>query len=390
MTPARADDTVTAVAAAYAAAGRALAGELAKSSARNVVLSPYSIGTAMAMVLSGAHGATGQEMAKVLRLTMPPADIREANARLIATLDGLGKAISEGKDSPIKLAVANALFVAGKDGLVSRDYIALVHDKFAAEVFSGVDLAEINGWVQTRTDGKIDKLLDRVSPDTAAMLLNAVYFKAAWATPFETDQTTDGPFNLSAGRQIKVPMMQQTGSYALAAGEGFKAIRLPYADRRLGMIIAVPAVIDDLNAVSERLDAAAVSRLAGSLATDDGQEVALSMPRFKATYEADLIEAFMAMGMTLPFDPHKADFGGITGRQKSEGLLTIGQIKHKAVVEVGEEGTEAAAATAVEMARGAFQPTQPEKFAVDRPFLFFIVDGSTGTVLFEGRIVDPR
>jgi len=386
---AAADETLKAVAAAYDATGRALVAELAKSSDKNILLSPYSIGTAMAMALSGARGATEQDMAKVLKLTMPGPEMREANAQLIAALNGLGKAASGGNAAPIKLDVANALFVAGKDNLVSRDYVALVHDKFAAEVFAGVDLAAINGWVKQKTEGKIDKLLDQVSPDAVAMLLNAVYFKAPWATPFNKDQTEDNTFNLSADRQIKVPMMQRTGPYAAVAGDGFNAIRLPYADQTLSMIVAVPTAIDGLAAASERLDAAAVTKLAIVLAKDAGRQITLSLPRFKATYEADLIQPFKQMGMSLPFDPLKSDFAGITGQQNSEGVLTISQIKHKAVVEVAEEGTEAAASTSVEiLARSA--RARPEEFAVDRPFLFFIVDDSTGTVLFEGRIVDPR
>jgi serpin B len=384
-----ADDAVKAVAAAYDATGRALAAELVKSADANILLSPYSIGTAMAMALSGARGATEQDMAKVLKLTMPGPEMREANAQLIAALNGLGKAGADGNATPIKLDVANALFVAGKDNLVSRDYVALVHDKFGAEVFSGIDLAAINGWVKKKTEGKIDKLLDQVSPDAVAMLLNAVYFKAPWAAPFNKDQTEDNTFNLSADRQIKVPMMQRTGPYAVVAGDGFNAIRLPYADKSLGMIIAVPTAIDGLKSASERLDAASVTKLATVLAKDAGRQITLSLPRFKATYEADLIQAFKQMGMSLPFDPLKSDFAGITGQQNSEGVLTISQIKHKAVVEVTEEGTEAAAATSVEiLARSA--RARPEEFAVDRPFLFFIVDDSTGTVLFEGRIVDPR
>jgi serpin B len=387
-----ADDATKAVASAYDATGRTLAGELAKSADANanILLSPYSIGTAMAMALSGARGATEQDMATALKLTMPGAEMREANAALIAALNKLGTAApGGGNTAPIKLNVANALFVAGKDSLVSRDYVTLVHDKFSAEVFAGVDVGAINGWVKTRTEGKIEKLLDEVSPNAAAVLLNAVYFKAPWATPFNKEQTEDAAFHLSADRQVKVPTMRHTGHYAVLVGDGFSAIRLPYANDALGMVIVVPTEIGGLAKVGEKLDAESVVKLVFGLSANPGRQIALSMPRFKATYEADLIPAFKQIGMKLPFEPLKADFGGIVGQPNAEGVLSIGQIKHKAVVEVAEEGTEAAAATGVEILARSARPQRPEEFVVDRPFLFFIADNSTGTILFEGRIADP-
>jgi len=295
----------------------------------------------------------------------------------------------EGKAAPINLNIANALFVAGKDSLVSRDYVTLVHDKFSAEVFSGVDVGAINGWVKTRTEGKIEKLLDEVSPNVAAVLLNAVYFKAPWAAPFNKEQTADAPFNVAADRQVNVPTMRHTGHYTVLAGDGFSAIRLPYANDALGMVIVVPAEIDGLAKVSEKLDAESVAKLVFGLSSNPGRQIALSMPRFKATYEADLIPAFKAMGMKLPFDALKADFGGVVGQPNAEGVLSIGQIKHKAVVEVAEEGTEAAAATGVEILARSARVQRPDEFMVDRPFLFFIADNSTGAILFAGRIVDP-
>jgi serpin B len=151
----------------------------------------------------------------------------------------------------------------------------------------------------------------------------------------------------------------------------------------------VPTAIDGLTALNQKLDAESVSKLAIGLSANASRQVALALPRFKATYEADLIAPFKQMGMTLPFDALKADFAGITGQQNAEGVLAIGQIKHKAVVEVAEEGTEAAAATGVEILARSARPQRPEEFLVDRPFLFFIADNSTGAILFEGRIVDP-
>ena len=214
----------------------------------NIVLSPYSIGTAMAMALSGARGATEVQMAAVLKHRLPRAEIDAANSAALAILNGYDRSATpptcpadmrlngaqcetgllangqcrfplrrEGDQCvgaatvppSAKLLAANALMLTKRGDLVSPEYAALLKDKYAAEVFQNAGLDEINGWVNRKTEGKIDKILDGLDPDSAAVLLNAVYFKARWSSPFDKNVTKDDAFNLSATQMVQVPMMRR-------------------------------------------------------------------------------------------------------------------------------------------------------------------------------------
>jgi serpin B len=409
---------------AYNAAGFDLFKRLSGTSG-NVAFSPYSVGTAMAMALSGARGATEAEMAKVLRQTLPRSTMADENARVLAALNDYdksatpscptGMALSNGAcrgpklkgesdclpptraegDHCVgptvavpsaKLAVANSLMLTKAGDKISADYIALLKSKFGAEVFRDAGLSDVNSWVKRKTEGKIEKILEVLDPSAKAVLLNAVYFKAAWLSVFDKRSTSDEDFNLAGAGKIRVPTMHRTGTYAVAMRPEFRAIRMPYVVPSLGMIIVVPEKTDGFSAFAAQFDAA---RLAGLRTALQSQRVELALPRFKISSSFDLIPAFQAAGMKLAFSD-KADFSGMTGRPVSEGSLKIGQIAHRAVVEVDETGTEAAAATAIVMMPTAAMPSKLVSFKVDRPFLFYLVDDATGAILFQGRINDPR
>jgi serpin B len=416
---------------AYNASGQQLFGKLA-STPGNIVFSPYSIGSAMAMVLSGARGATAAEMAKVLQHRLGPADIDAANGEVLRILNGYDKsavapncagglqwsgqrcegtpaadgrcpftARREGERciaDPVrvaasaKLLAANALMMLGKSQAFATAYQALVKDKYAAEVFAGVGLDEVNGWVSNKTEGKIPRMLEALNPDAAAVLLNAIYFKARWASTFSESATRSDAFNLAAARRVEVPMMRRTGYYGLVARQGYRAIRLPYDVGALGMIIVLPDEVEGIATVAKRLDAEELSALASELDATPAKPVALAVPRFKTRFSADLKAVFAELGMREAFDERRADFSGMTGRPASEGSIGINAIVHRAFIDVMEGGTEAAAATAVIMAPGSAPRPEPdpEPFRVDHPFLFLILDRTTGAILFEGRIVDPR
>jgi serpin B len=292
----------------------------------------------------------------------------------------------------------------GSSRMVSVDYQGLAKDKYAAEVFAGVGLKDVNGWVDKKTEGKIPKILDELNPDAKAVLLNAIYFKARWASTFAESLTKNDAFNLSAAQKIQVPTMRQTRYHTVVARQGYRAIRLPYEIEALAMVIALPNEIEGLAEVAGRLNADELSALLASVNTASAKLVELTMPPFKMSFEAELVPVFKQLGMTLAFNDDQADFSGMTGRTASECLssgqpksecsLKISEIKHRARIDVMEEGSEAAAATAVvlgpEIARAPGKLPQPEPFHVDRPFLFFIADRTTGAVLFHGRLVDPR
>jgi serpin B len=423
--PARAADetAVRALTAAYNASGHDLFKVFAASPG-NIVFSPYSIGTAMAMVLSGARHDTAREMARVLKQDLAGTAIDAANASLLATLDGYDtsavpvacpasmrfngqdcesalppsgactagyndgrRCLAQGRRTPsARLKAANALMLLRQNGdMISPAYAGLLEEKYHAMVFRGAGLDEINRWVNRQTEGKIEKILDQVDPDAPAVILNAVYFKAAWQSPFMKNATTDDDFRLTRSARIKVPTMHRSGHYQVVDRPAFRAIRLPYSVAALSMVVVVPNEIDGATKIAGMLDANQLAMLFGALTED--KNVDLALPRFKTSFRVSLGHLFVQAGMKRAFDVNLADFSGMTDRPNAR--LAISDVVHRAVIDVAEEGTEAAAATAVAM-MAASMPARAEPFVVDRPFLFYITDEATGAILFQGRISDPR
>jgi serpin B len=278
---------------AYNASGLALFHELSGKSG-NIVLSPFSVGTAMAMALSGARGETAQEMAGVLKQSLDLSTLEAANAAVLSGLRAYDKSalppkcppgmapsgsrceqapsangqclglarregalcVAPGSTPPsARLLTANALMLTRRGDLVASDYVALLRDKYGAEVLHNVGLDDVNGWVKRKTQGKIERILDRLDSASPAIILNAVYFKAKWAVTFSRSSTTDDPFNLSRQKKVAVPMMHRNGADALVTRPLYRAIRLPYEVGSLGMIVILPDEPDGLDAVSRHLDA---------------------------------------------------------------------------------------------------------------------------------------
>ena len=409
---------------AYNGSGQALFRDFSAGPG-NIVFSPYSIGTAMAMALAGARGETEREMAAVLQHSLARGEINDANASAIAILNGYDRSETppicppnmrlagercesqptQGGGCPFpasrngeicvatprfppsaKLLVANALMIAG--GHVAKDYAALLKDRYAAEVFQGASLDTVNGWVSKRTEGKIEKIVEKLSD---VVLVNAVYFKSRWAVVFDKKLTRPEFFSLTRSRQEMVPTMLQRTNHAVVTREGYRAIRLPYAVRSLAMVIALPNEVDGLGDVARRLDHDELAQMLATLRKEPPRAVILMLPRFKAEYAANLKDVFQKLGMALPFDGSRSDFSGLTGVPPKAAPTYIDQIVHKAVIEVSEEATEAAASTAVGIQITSVAPrAEPLQFRVDRPFLYYLVDDTTGAVLFQGRVVDPR
>jgi serpin B len=426
---AQADEpAVRALTTAYNASGLALYRELAGPSG-NIVLSPYSIGSAMAMARSGARGETERQMASVLKHTLPREAADLANGALLAILKGYdhtgrpgscppgtrwasnqcegppsavgkcppllqsqgGACVGQPLGSSAVLVAANALALPKGGRRVSEAYRATVRDKYTATVHEDVGVEEINAWVREKTAGKIERLLDSLPPNKGPVLVNAVYLKAAWASAFIEVATRDDEFQLSATQRMRVPTMHQQADFRLLERAGYRALRLDYAERSLAMVVVLPNPVDGLAQVAGRLDAGELAALLGELKAAPAKLVALALPRFKARFTADLLPAFRKAGMQLAFGD-AADFSGITGAVPQAGGLKIEAIRHQALIEVNEAGTEAAAATSVLMAptSAIIERRKPIPFVVDRPFLFFVVDFVSGAVLFQGRISDPR
>jgi serpin B len=340
----------------------------------NLFFSPYSVSSAMGMTYSGARGNTAKEMAGVLHFDSGLIELHSA-------FKSLNKALTVAvQKTGQKLNIANALVLTG--GSVSGDFKSILKDNYDAEIFNG-GLDTINGWVKMKTEGKIGKILEELSPNSVCVLLNAIYFKGIWESQFQKSSTYDAPFMVSANSKVNVPLMYQKSGYKLLNENNFKAISVPYKGNGLSMVILLPNAVDGVASLEKQLTAQSLKEWIAKLDKGRVQEVKLYMPKFKLEAGYDLVSSFMNMGMKNAFSP-AADFSGM-GWPKGD--LWISQIKHKAFVEVNEEGTEAAAATAVEMETKSIR--YDPVFRADHPFLFIIRDNQSGTILFMGRMNNP-
>ena len=239
----------------------------------------------------------------------------------------------------------------------------------------------INGWVSDRTAEKIPELIKpRVLDDmTRVVLTNALYLKASWATPFDEKLTVDAPFTRLDGSTVTTRQMRQTEALAYASGADWRAVELPYAGNQLSMLVVVPSA--GRFAAVERAFAGGTQAFAAELAP---AQVRLALPRFTFRTTADLKDPLRSLGVVDLFDDRVADLSGITTAQ----ALYVSDVIHEVYLAVTEEGTEAAAATAV-VAKATAAPAKIEELTVDRPFLFAIRDRATGAVLLQGRVLDP-
>jgi serpin B len=363
-----------------------LYGRLAAQGAGNLFFSPNSIETALAMTWTGARETTAAEMATVLHLPSGE-DVSKGFGSFLNELNGTG-----GKPRGYELAVANALW--GQAGYhFLPDFLEVLKSNYGAglqEVNFKTDAEgareKINDWVEKKTMGKIVDLLTPgvLTGGTRLVLTNAIYFKGTWTDKFEKSATQEEVFHSTASEEEKVPMMHRTGKYAYAEGKNYQALKLGYAGGELSMIVLLPREIGALPEIEKELGTA--EGLSELMWNFDSKEVVVSMPKFKLEQKFELGPVLAAMGMKSAFGAG-ADFSGMTGRKD----LAISNVIHKAFVDVNEEGTEAAAATAVVMRTLAIaRPIAPPPvFKVDHPFVFLIRDEGSGAVLFMGRVVTP-
>jgi serpin B len=353
----------------------------------NFFYSPYSISLALAMTYAGARGETEQQMADTLHYTLPQDQLHPAFNWLDLELESRGTG-AKGKDGePFQLYITNATW--GPDGY---EFLPEYLDTLVINYGAGMQLLDfagdpdgsrvaINDWVSDQTEGRIQDLIppDVIDSLTRLVLTNAIYFSGAWAEAFDEELTTDGAFHLLDGSQVTVPMMTHTASYGYAEGEGYRAVELPYQGGELSMVIVLPDE-GTFEAYEDLLDGDSTDAIVDSLTY---REATLTMPKFEIASDFSLVDALTTLGMPTAFSSG-ADFSGMDGTQE----LFVGEVLHKSFITVDEAGTEAAAATAVEMQlKGA--PVEPIEVTVDRPFLFFIRDVETGAILFVGRIMDP-
>ena len=345
----------------------------------NLFLSPYSISTALAMTYAGARGNTEAQMAKVLHFGV-------GQDKLHGLFKSIGDVLNAGgRERGYQLSVANALW--GQQGerflesfltVARANYgagLRQVDFRYAAEAAR----QRINAWVGEQTQGKIKELIARgdLGSATRLVLTNAIYFKANWLKQFDKKRTWPGPFILMGGKMVDVPMMRLGARLPYLDADGFRALALPYTGRDLSMTILLPKENSGLPGLEKALSVAFLAKWLPRLRES---KVKVTMPKLKMGSKFRLAQTLKAMGMTDAFGPG-ADFSGMDGKKG----LFLARVIHEAVVEINEEGTEAAAATAVVTKNGG-----PPSLSMDHPFLFLIRDGRTGSILFMGRVANPK
>lgn len=356
-----------------------------KNNGGNIFFSPYSISTALAMTYAGARGNTAKQMADVLHFTLDPQELHPAFAGVETGLNAV-----QGKGN-IRLSVANALWPM-KGYPFRGQYLALVKKHYGVTITPldyqrAVEAARktINRWVEEKTQNKIENLIRPgvLNALTRLVLTNAIYFKGDWASRFKEELTKDDKFFLPSGKTVRAPMMNQEHKFGYAEFQSLQVLELPYIGNDLSMLVFLPKKKDGLGQLEKQLTVDKLKRWTAALGQ---RKVKVFLPKFKMTSQFRLDETLADMGMGDAFDSSRADFSGMDGRPN---WLFIGAVIHKAFVDVNEEGTEAAAATAVVMRIKMAAPVPVPTFRADHPFLFLIRENATGSILFLGRVVDP-
>lgn len=356
----------------------------------NLFFSPYSISLALAMTHAGARAETERQMADTLHFTLPQSQLHPTFNVLDAALSSAGQAEEgDGDEAGFQLNIANAIW--GQEGF---EFLPAFLDTLAENYGAGLrtlDFAEnaedaritINNWVSEETEEKIKDLIAQgvLSSETRLVLTNAIYFNGKWLLQFDPALTFDDRFDLLDGSGVVVPMMSQEEDFRYGAGDGYQAVALPYQGANMSMIFVLP----ELERFEEVESALSADFLNGVIDGLEKQHVDLTVPKFTFESEFGLSQTLSEMGMADAFG-EEADFSGMTGGRD----LFISDVIHKAFVAVDEEGTEAAAATAVVMAEMAMMPQEAVEMRLDHPFLFFIRDEDSGTILFAGRVLNPE
>jgi serpin B len=335
------------------------------------------------MTYAGARGQTAAEMANTLQFPFADQRLHSAFANLTQMIN------RPDPKRQYKLVVANRLW--GQQGYhFLPKFLKITKEEYGAglgevDFANAIDQArqEINGWVAQQTQDRIKDLLPEGSIDggTRLVLTNAIYFKARWAHPFSDKQTTKEDFHSGASKTIKADIMHAVATINLMETDTLQLAELPYEQHELSMLVLLPRKVDGLNDLEKQASAANLEQWIGKMKP---YQVSLSMPKYTYASEFMLKKVLSAMGMGGAFTP-AADFSGMTTQEK----LFISAVIHKAFVAVDEKGTEAAAATAVAIARASLPVAPQATFRADHPFLFLVRDNKTGSILFMGRMVLP-
>ena len=350
----------------------------------NLVLSPYSLSSALAMTFGGARGETARQMEQTLHFEQSTTNLHPLFGRLNKALE-----VAQGSN---ELCIANSLWPQ-KEYPFRQEFLTLLRNDYGATVTSlnyehQAEQARvtINEWVGDKTRHKIAKLIGPgvLDGSTRMVLVNAIYFKGTWATPFAETATQPDKFYSNLDTATDVPFMYTGGRFKYGETDQLQMLALPYAGQKLEMIILLPRSRDGIRQLENNLNPA---RLASWLAKAADQDVNVALPKFKMSTGFNLRQTLQAIGMIDAFGAD-ADFSGMDGKLR---WLYLSAVLHKAYIDVNEKGTEAAAATADVMEAGGPSPATElsREFRADHPFMFLIRDTTTGSILFMGRVYQP-
>lgn len=343
----------------------------------NPVISPLSAYIALAMAAEGARGGTAEEFAALLGADAP--------GRAVAALI---QELADGCDAENVYSTANSVWVDRRAEIL-KSYLEALAAGYGAEAFAAYlpstdAMKAVNDWVDGKTNGLIPELLtEPLSAETAMILINTLYMKAKWASPFSADDTRDREFTAESGRTAMVPFMHSNGQTAYLEGDNFRGVVLPYRNGTAQFIALKPEGVG-ARELLESLDGEAIAALAGQAAF---RAVNLSLPKFDVDFTMDMTETLPGLGLASAFDPSSADFSGM-GTGAGGAPLYIGEVLQKTRIIVDEEGTEAAAATMIGMKEAAFYLEESIDLAFDQPFVYLIVDANFGAPLFMGLVTE--
>ena len=346
--------------------------------------SPFSISAALAMTFAGASGNTTGQMAAALHFTETPDRIHQSFGQLISQLNSVRK------ETDVELKIANAIW-AQKGYLFLDEFIRIVRQSYRAELnqadFATAEEAArqaINSWVEQQTNQKIKNLIQPgvLNALTRLVLVNAIYFRGFWESQFKPADTRDLDFWLSADTTVKVPLMYQKHKFGYWENEWLQMLEMPYKDKSLSLVVLLPKEKTGMSELEQKLTLENMTTWQNNLRP---RKVIVFFPKFKLESKFSLSQILAAMGMRDAFDPNRANFSAMVGKKE----LYISAVIHKAFMEVNEEGTEATAATGVVVGVTSIAPSPPT-FKADHPFVFFIRDNVSQSILFLGRLANPK
>ncbi len=346
---------------------------------RNILVAPASISYALMMTLNGAEGETASAIKNVLELT------GYSTEEINMEVHSLSKSVFDA-GSGVNIKLANSVWFM--DGLeIDKNFIERLNDYYRAESrqFKGSDPdvpAEINNWIEYKTDGMIRDMIDKIDPSIIMMLINAISFEGLWTYEFDEDNTVDAPFLTSGDRIRQVRMMKRTGDILICEGDGWDMAEIPYGDGRFAIDIILP---DKGNGIDGILDAISDRSFNEWISKATTKQTALSLPRFSYGYKVEMKDMLTYMGMGIAFG-EEADFTGISKKFP----LSIDKVTHQTFIENTEKGTKAAATTIVGIKRISYAPEERFVFNADHPFVYLIRERAGNTIIFLGSVTDPE